>query len=80
MCQQHVRKLEGGCQKRWRSHGEYRQAEYRRTSGHLPIVRGIRDKYVNTAAPPASIMLEIQKLAREGALIDVEAIAVLPAK
>lgn len=46
----------------------------------LPIVREIRDKYVNTAAPPASTMLEIQKLAREGALIEIEAIAVLSAK
>jgi enamine deaminase RidA (YjgF/YER057c/UK114 family) len=35
---------------------------------------------VNTAAPPASSMLQIQKLAREGALIEIEAIAVLPAK
>jgi enamine deaminase RidA (YjgF/YER057c/UK114 family) len=46
----------------------------------LPIVREIRDKYVNMAAPPASTMLEIQKLAREGALIEVEAVAVLPAR
>src|SRR5258706_13300956 len=45
----------------------------------LPIVREIRDKYVNTAAPPASTTLEIQKMAREGA-IEIEAIAVLPAK
>jgi enamine deaminase RidA (YjgF/YER057c/UK114 family) len=46
----------------------------------LPIVRDIRDKYVNTAAPPASTTLEISKLAREGALIEVEAVAVLPAR
>jgi enamine deaminase RidA (YjgF/YER057c/UK114 family) len=44
----------------------------------LPILREIRDKYVNTAAPPASTMLEIQKLAREGALIEIEAVAILP--
>jgi enamine deaminase RidA (YjgF/YER057c/UK114 family) len=44
----------------------------------LPIVRDIRDKYINTAAPPASTMLEISKLAREGALIEVEAVAILP--
>jgi enamine deaminase RidA (YjgF/YER057c/UK114 family) len=43
----------------------------------LPILREIRDKYVNTAAPPASTMLEIQKLAREGALIEIEAVAIL---
>src|SRR5262249_3946070 len=37
----------------------------------LPTAREIREKYVNTAAPPASTTLEIQKLAREGALIEV---------
>jgi enamine deaminase RidA (YjgF/YER057c/UK114 family) len=43
----------------------------------LPIYR---DKYVNVAAPPASTTLEVPKLAREGALLEVEAIAVLPAR
>src|SRR5580658_3933542 len=38
----------------------------------LAVVGEIRNKYVNTAAPPASTTLEIQKLAREGALIEVE--------
>ncbi len=46
----------------------------------LPVIREIRDKYVNTAAPPASTLLQISKLAREGALIEIEAIAILPAK
>src|ERR1700678_47919 len=46
----------------------------------LPILTEIRNKYVNTAAPPASTMLEIQKLAREGALIEIEAVAILPAR
>jgi enamine deaminase RidA (YjgF/YER057c/UK114 family) len=46
----------------------------------LPIYREVRDKYVNAAAPPASTTLEISKLAREGALLEVEAIAVLPAR
>ena len=40
----------------------------------------VRDKFVNVAAPPASTTLEISKLAREGALLEVEAIAVLPAR
>jgi enamine deaminase RidA (YjgF/YER057c/UK114 family) len=44
----------------------------------IPIYREVRDRYVNTAAPPASTTVEIPRLAREGALIEVEAIAVLP--
>ena len=46
----------------------------------LPIYREVRDKFVNVAAPPASTTLEVSKLAREGALLEVEAIAVLPAR
>jgi enamine deaminase RidA (YjgF/YER057c/UK114 family) len=46
----------------------------------LPIYRVVRDKFVNVAAPPASTTLEVPKLAREGALLEVEAIAVLPAR
>ena len=47
---------------------------------HLPIFFEVRDKYVNTKAPPASTAIEISKLARDGALFEIEAIAVLPAK
>jgi enamine deaminase RidA (YjgF/YER057c/UK114 family) len=46
----------------------------------IPIYREVRDRYVSTAAPPASTTVEIPRLAREGALIEVEAIAVLPAR
>ena len=46
----------------------------------LPIYREVRDKFVNVAAPPASTTIEISKLAREGALLEVEAVAVLPAR
>ncbi len=41
---------------------------------------GHMENIVKLNAPPASTTLEIQKLAREGALIEIEAIAVLPAK
>jgi enamine deaminase RidA (YjgF/YER057c/UK114 family) len=46
----------------------------------LPIHREVRDKYVNTAAPPASTTIEISRLAREGGLIEVEVVAELPAR
>ena len=42
--------------------------------------REIRDKYVNTAAPPASTTIGVPELARPGALFEVEAVAISPAK
>jgi enamine deaminase RidA (YjgF/YER057c/UK114 family) len=45
---------------------------------HLPIFREVRDRYVNTDAPPASTTVQISKFAREGALFEIEAVAVLP--
>lgn len=47
---------------------------------HLPIFFEVRDRYVNTKAPPASTAVQIARLAREGALFEIEAIAVLPPK
>jgi enamine deaminase RidA (YjgF/YER057c/UK114 family) len=47
---------------------------------HLPIYFEVRDRYVDTKAPPASTTVQISKLAREGALYEIEAIAVVPAK
>jgi enamine deaminase RidA (YjgF/YER057c/UK114 family) len=46
----------------------------------IPVYREVRDRYVSTNAPPASTTVEVSRLAREGALIEVEAIAVLPAR
>jgi enamine deaminase RidA (YjgF/YER057c/UK114 family) len=45
---------------------------------HLPQFFEVRDRYVNTKAPPASTAIEIKRLAREGALFEVEAVAVIP--
>lgn len=47
---------------------------------HIADFRAVRDSFVNTKAPPASTTVAISHLARPGALFEVEAIAVLPAK
>lgn len=38
----------------------------------------VRNFYVNTKAPPASTAIQISKLAHDGALFEIEAIAVVP--
>jgi 2-iminobutanoate/2-iminopropanoate deaminase len=45
---------------------------------NIALFREVRDKYVNTAAPPASTTIGVPELARPGALFEVEAVAVLP--
>lgn len=45
----------------------------------LPLLREVRDRYVNTQAPPASTLVEVRRLAREEFLVEVEAIASVPA-
>ena len=42
--------------------------------------REVRDRFLNTQAPPASTTIGVPALARPGALFEIEAIAVLPAK
>lgn len=46
----------------------------------LPILRGVRDKYVNTAQPPASTLIGVASLFQEDYLLEVDAIAVVPEK
>ena len=46
---------------------------------NLPVLREVRDGYVNTAAPPASTLVVVSGLAREEFLLEVEAIASIPA-
>ena len=45
---------------------------------HLPVFFEVRDGFVNTKAPPASTAIQVGRLAREGALFEVEAVAVVP--
>ena len=44
----------------------------------LPVVREVRDKFINTTNPPASTAVEVKRLFREPFLIEVEAVAVVP--
>lgn len=44
----------------------------------LPAFRDVRDRFVNTTAPPASTTVEVRKLYRDDVLLEVEAIAVVP--
>jgi enamine deaminase RidA (YjgF/YER057c/UK114 family) len=43
----------------------------------LPVVREVRDKYVNTANPPTSTFVFVQRLVRPEWLIEVDAVAVV---
>jgi enamine deaminase RidA (YjgF/YER057c/UK114 family) len=44
---------------------------------HLPILREVRARYLNPAALPASTTIAVTGFARDGALLEIEAIAVL---
>lgn len=47
---------------------------------HRPIFRKVRDMYVNKATPPASTLVGVTALAYPEALIEIEAIALLPGR
>ena len=44
----------------------------------LQDLRDVRDKFVNTANPPASTLVEVRRLFREDVLVEVEAVAAIP--
>jgi 2-iminobutanoate/2-iminopropanoate deaminase len=46
----------------------------------VALVRGIRDKYVNTKQPPASTLVQVNKLFRDDILIEIRATAVIAKK
>ena len=43
----------------------------------LPVVREVRDQYINTQQPPASTAVEVRRLDLDEQVIEVEAIAVI---
>jgi len=43
----------------------------------LPVVREVRDQYLNPQQPPASTAVEVRRLARDDLLIEIDAVAVL---
>ena len=43
----------------------------------LPVVREVRDRYVNPRQPLASTAVKVRRLARDDLLIEVEAVAVM---
>lgn len=45
----------------------------------VQAIREVRDQYVNTQHPPTSTAVEVRRLFREDILIEVEAVAALPA-
>ncbi|HLU10226.1 MAG TPA: RidA family protein [Oceanobacillus sp.] len=45
---------------------------------NLPILREVRDQYVNTANPPASTAVQVAALFQPGYLLEIEAVAVVP--
>jgi enamine deaminase RidA (YjgF/YER057c/UK114 family) len=45
----------------------------------MPAVRKVRDEYVNVAQPPTSTAVEVSKLFRSDIMLEVEAVAALPA-
>jgi enamine deaminase RidA (YjgF/YER057c/UK114 family) len=44
---------------------------------NIGVYREVRDKYINTAQPPASTTIGVPALARDGALFEAEAIVML---
>lgn len=46
-------------------------------AGQMPTVREVRDRYINTANPPASTAVEIRNFVRPGLLIEIDAVAVV---
>ena len=46
----------------------------------IPVIREIRDKFVNTANPPTSTFVVVKRLVRPEWLIEIEAVAIVDKK
>jgi enamine deaminase RidA (YjgF/YER057c/UK114 family) len=46
----------------------------------ISIVRTVRDQFINTQQPPASTLVQVNKLFRDDVMIEIEATAVIPVK
>jgi enamine deaminase RidA (YjgF/YER057c/UK114 family) len=44
----------------------------------LPVVRSVRDEFVNTERPPTSSLVQVAGLVRPDLLLEIEAIAAVP--
>ena len=51
---------------------------YLRNVAHLPIVREIRDKYIDVQHPPTSTAVEVSNLFRPDCLGEIEATVIIP--
>jgi reactive intermediate/imine deaminase len=51
---------------------------YLTDASQVAVVREVRASFVNMASPPASTLVEVRRLASEGFLVEIEAIASLP--
>jgi len=47
---------------------------------YLPVLREVRDRYINKTNPPASTLIGVAALANDDYLLEVEAVAALPNK
>jgi enamine deaminase RidA (YjgF/YER057c/UK114 family) len=47
-------------------------------ASQMPIVREVRDQFLNEQSPPASTAVEVRRLVMEDWLIEIDAIAVVP--
>ena len=45
--------------------------------GYLPVIREVRDRYVDATTPPASTAVEVGALFQPGYLIEIDALAVV---